>query len=275
MMLQDNPTPGRTVSAMSSWGTAIFAEDTAVAVLDFYLSKLQDQVSDDQAAADTVAAFTFIGDDPAFWIALAAAQSQLGRLDANTKDRAVAFIDAGHGLDPFTGADRELRAQHLDKLRQQLTRRRQSTRRRIRPPAGHQTDLRAGAILSVMTKHRRVAVLRVIRVESTRAGKYPVVQLLSWSATYHPNTDDFRDLRPRTVQVADDDQLALDGAAGDVPPITLAVRTPPSGEPTWSHLRFRDCGSGGLRRADRDAPVDADVTWAQLRTRLDVEPPEA
>jgi hypothetical protein len=259
---------------MSSWGTAIFADDTAVAVLEFYLSRLEEQVADEQATAETLAAFTLIHHDPTFWIALAAAQSQLGRLDPSTKEHALELLDAGQGLEPFSGSDRELRRQHRAVLRKQLTRRRQPARRRVRPPRGHVTDLRAGTILSVMTKHRRVAVLRVIRVETTPSGKHPVVQLLSWNAHHHPAADQWRALRPRTPPVVDTDQLALDDTA-QAPPVTLAVLTPPSGEPSWSHLKFRHCGRGGVRATDRDAPVDAEVSWALLRTRLDSEPPEA
>jgi hypothetical protein len=68
---------------VGTWGTGIFADDTAADVRDGWREALLDGLSDDEATARVVTQFADALDDPddgiVVWLALAAAQMQTGR----------------------------------------------------------------------------------------------------------------------------------------------------------------------------------------------------
>ncbi|QNN52758.1 DUF4259 domain-containing protein [Nocardioides mesophilus] len=111
---------------MGAWGPAIFSDDTAADVRGDYRELLEDQVSDEEATRRVIAEYERLDQDEAhvLWLALAAAQHQVGRLDEDVKRRAVGVIDSEVGLELWaeTGP-KELakRKAALSRLREQLT----------------------------------------------------------------------------------------------------------------------------------------------------------
>lgn len=88
---------------MGAWGPAIFSDDTAADIRGSYRELLEDQVPDDEATREVLSRYADVGDDAdeghVLWLALAAAQHQVGRLDEDVKQRALAIIDSGRGLE--------------------------------------------------------------------------------------------------------------------------------------------------------------------------------
>src|SRR4051812_20834294 len=89
-----------TMAAVSSWGAGIFASDEAADVRDDYRALLEDKVPGDLATRRVIEGFASSAgsDDPTLWIALAASQHQVGRLEDHVRDRAVEMIDSGDAL---------------------------------------------------------------------------------------------------------------------------------------------------------------------------------
>ncbi|WP_127783698.1 DUF4259 domain-containing protein [Rhodococcus sp. X156] len=111
---------------MGAWGTEIFSDDTAADVRGDYRELLEDEVPDEEATRRVVAEYQYLDQDQAhvLWLALAAAQHQVGRLDEEVRRRALDVIDSGEGLQLWEEAgSTELagRKAALAALREQLT----------------------------------------------------------------------------------------------------------------------------------------------------------
>lgn len=76
---------------MGAWGPAIFSDDTACDIRSDYRELLEDGVDDAEATRRVISEYQHLGDDEAhvLWLALAAAQSALGRLDDSVKSEAL------------------------------------------------------------------------------------------------------------------------------------------------------------------------------------------
>lgn len=117
-----------------------------------YRQLLQDRVPDDEATRNTIAAWPDLEPDevPVLWLALAAAQSRLGRLEPEIRDRALAVIDSDEELSRWQRhgtAGLAARAAALAELRAQLTGP-QPPRRAVRRPYRYVTDLQPGTVLA-------------------------------------------------------------------------------------------------------------------------------
>lgn len=90
---------------MGAWGTGIFSSDLATDVRSELREQIEDGTAIDVATAGIIARYQVASIDPdeaiAFWTALAAAQAQLGLLQPEVRDRAIAMIDAGGDLHLF------------------------------------------------------------------------------------------------------------------------------------------------------------------------------
>ena len=88
---------------MGAWGTAIFADDTASDVRDEWRDAILDELSPEDATQRLLESFAEYLEDAetesVFWMALAAAQMETGRLLPEVRDRALAIIDAGGDVD--------------------------------------------------------------------------------------------------------------------------------------------------------------------------------
>ncbi len=175
---------------MGSWGTAIFSDDTASDIRGEYRELLEDQVPDAEATQRVIAAYQHLDADEEhlLWLALAAAQSPLGRLEEDVKARALDVIDTGRGLELWAEAgDKELakRQAVLAKLRAQLTGP-QPARKVVRRPWRHETDLRPGDVLSFTASNGQMVLFRVARVDDQRVGAAPIVEELDWTGRTLP-----------------------------------------------------------------------------------------
>lgn len=97
---------------MGAWGPGIFSDDVAEDIRSDYRELLEDQVPDDEATRRIIGSYEVLDSDEehVLWLALAAAQASLGRLDDAVKQRALDVIDHGRRLERWVEA-RTTRAQ--------------------------------------------------------------------------------------------------------------------------------------------------------------------
>jgi hypothetical protein len=88
-----------TLSDVGAWGTAIFDDDTAADVRgewrDAILEGLTAEEASDRLRASFKHALADQDESKIFWLALAAAQMETGRLQDDVRDRALAIIEGG------------------------------------------------------------------------------------------------------------------------------------------------------------------------------------
>lgn len=219
---------------MGAWGPAVFSDDTAADVRSAYRELLEDEVPDLEATSRVVAAYRQLDadDQPVFWLALAAAQSQVGRLDDQVKARALDVIDSGQGLERWQEAGPKQLARRvaaLAKLREQLTGP-QPPRKALRRPWRHETDLRPGDVLSFTASTGAVTLLRVARIDDHRLGAAPVLEWLDWHGTERPGDRTLRRLRARKV--------AFPGLGGPAQPDTYRVARFRAKDADWRDAGF-------------------------------------
>jgi len=176
---------------MGAWGPGLWSDDTACDVRTAYREALEDGLADAEAQAKVLSDFAadLADADSAsvVWLALAAAQARLGRLDPRVRDHAVDAIDSGSDIrrwehDPSMRKKRET---VLVKLRQELVGR-QRPPTKVRRPARVTTSLIAGDVLSYRAPSGRHYLLAVRAVNASRYGTFPIVHLLDFEGTSLP-----------------------------------------------------------------------------------------
>jgi hypothetical protein len=91
---------------LGTWGPGIFSDDTAADVRGDFRELVEGGVPDDEATARVVDRYRdALGDEEhLLWLAPAAAQAQVGRLDEHVRARALEVIDGGGGLEEWEPA---------------------------------------------------------------------------------------------------------------------------------------------------------------------------
>jgi hypothetical protein len=242
-------------------GPGIFSDDTAADVRDEYVEMLEDGIDDSEAQQRLLRGYSGLDDEQHIvWLALAATQVRLGRLTDDVKERALAVIDSGEGLEAWSEAGPKALAGRnavLAKLRTDLTGA-QPARKATRRPWRHVTDLQAGDILALpVGAADHIVLLRVARIEDDRVGVAPIIERLDWSGSVLPGTAALRELQAR-VSVAP-------GSLGGSPrPETYGVARHRRKDP--------DHGDEGFRVVAHVEPLDVDAHvqawtlthWAQF-----------
>ena len=173
---------------MGTWGVAIFSDDIASDVRDRYREHLGDGVPDAEATRLVLEAFVEeLADDetaPNVWLALATAQSRVGRLEDLVRDEAIRVIDAGTDLlrwreDPRLMAKRQAA---LAGLREELIGP-QRPRRRVPKPVRSVWPWEPGSIVSFRRDDGRHLLLRVKATQGQHGvggGRWGIFEVLDW-----------------------------------------------------------------------------------------------
>lgn len=253
------------IAAMGAWGPGIFSDDLACDVRSDYRDLLEDRVPDDEATQRVIATYLGLDADemPVMWLALAAAQSQAGRLDHEVKARALEVMDTGQGLQVWEEAGpRELAARTaaLERLRGQLTGP-QPARRTVRRRWKSQTDLVAGDVLSYVTDTGAMTLLRVLLVDDHRLGANPIIEWLDWSGTSPPESDAVAQLTARL-------QTYWPGLPPR--PTTFLVLRSRKKDPDWSDCGFERIYHLPPRPHDSEAAgwMSTSLSWVALAKDL-------
>ena len=248
---------------MGAWGPGIFSNDTASDVRSEYRELLEDQIPDEEASQRVIASNADLDPDEQheLWLALAAAQHQVGRLDDEVRRKALAVIDGEQGLELWAeaGADAlRKRRQALAKLADQLTGP-QPGPKKLRRPWRHETDLVPGAVLSYTASNGQMALLRVLRIDLTREGAAPILERLDWDGTRIPAPRRLRRLKPRT-RVTDYAPPRLE---------RYRVARFRKKEPDYTDCDFEIVASLEPRPEDKDVQPAIYNYWRSLQTALE------
>lgn len=90
---------------LGTWGTAIFSDDLACDIKDDYIKHIiKGRTSEEATELLKNEVLPELEDDelPVFWIALAMAQWQKGRLVDEVKDKAISYLDSGGDLERWS-----------------------------------------------------------------------------------------------------------------------------------------------------------------------------
>lgn len=252
---------------MGASDSSIFDDDLAWDVREVYRRLLQDRVPDDEATRRAIAAWPDLGPDevPVFWLALAAAQSRLGRLEPEVRDRALAVIDSGEDLALWQRHGPEVvagRASVLAVLRAQLTGP-QGPRRAVRRPYRYVTDLQPGDVLVWRASTGVVVPLRVMQVSDEREMSAPFLEQLAWDGPDVPAPDVLAGL-PRAARPARTED-------GHQPEPVYAPFKHRRRDPDWSDVGFTVCGSIPPRPGDDGdlVPGTSFLQWVGLPFHLE------
>jgi hypothetical protein len=174
---------------VGTWGVGLFDDDIASDVRAEWRDAILGGASPEEATAALTSSFADLLRDPddstIFWMALAAAQSETGRLLPEVRDRALEIIDAGGDVERWaeTGAARARRRQRVlarlaDKLRGP-----QPPPKRLRPPRpppGVRFDI--GDVVHLRDGESGAEALAVVvdEEEYPRGSFQPVIEVLLW-----------------------------------------------------------------------------------------------
>lgn len=184
---------------MGAWGTGIFQDDTASDLREEYRDHIGNGLSAEEAKARVLRNYASSlanpGEDGVVWLALAATQWKLGRLDEETLQRALHIIDSGSDLERWSTAkkDQAARKAALETLRTQITSP-QPPQRKIRQRILCQCEWKIGELVALRLLSGKYTVLRVIGHHLDRGGKYPVCELLDWTGDTLPADEVLREL---------------------------------------------------------------------------------
>ena len=254
------------IGAMGSWGPAIFSDDLACDVRGDYRELLEDNVPDDEACRRVIESYRHLDPDEAhvFWLALAATQASLGRLDDRVRERALEVIDTGRGLQLWEEAGTAgvgKRKAALAKLRDQLTSP-PVARKTVRRPWRYITDLEPGDVLAFTASNGSVAVLRVARVDEHRVNVASIIQWLDWDSKALPTARERRRLRVRL------DRRGPQIAHG---PATFRVSKYRKKDPDWREIGLELLERGETRHGDKEATGRSHTAWSGLAANLERE----
>lgn len=188
---------------VGSWGTAIFSDDFAADIRGDWREAIVDGEDPAEVTRRLVDRYGQDGRDPderiVFWLALAAAQMETGRLDAAVRDRALALIDAGGDVARWREEGEALARQRervLRRLAEQLRgpqpkpkRLRKTTPRAVRFAVGEAVHLRRS---DGMTNF--VAIVVAHADGYPRGTVDPVVELVIWEEDRSPTASELSQL---------------------------------------------------------------------------------
>jgi hypothetical protein len=182
---------------MGAWGTGVFQDDSACDIRDDYRAFVGNGLSGREATARILTQYASLLADPnesgLAWLALAATQWKLGRLEAETLIHALQVIDSGSDLARWKGNPKELakRRAALEKLRSQIVSL-QPAEKKVRKQILESCDWPVGAVISYRLPSGNLAVLRVIGYHTDKGGRTPVCELLDWTGTELPSKETLR-----------------------------------------------------------------------------------
>jgi hypothetical protein len=208
------------VALLGAWGTAIFADDTASDIRDEWRDAVLDRLSAEDATQRLLESFDEYLEDAEteklFWMALAAAQMETGRLLPEVRDRALAIIDAGGDVDRWReDGDASLARQRervLERLAAKL-RGPQPKPKRLRRPVALSVPLELGDVVRVRAQREgenEALVVVVGHGEGLAPGELnPIVAPLAWDGRKLPKRDRIASLPFLPDPVAPDKPLLI------------------------------------------------------------------
>lgn len=172
---------------MGTSGPKVFDSDMAADVRSEYRDLVAEGLEGASATDRLLEAYSDWADDPDvgpdFWIGLAVAQAEVGRLEERVRDRALAHVDDGADAARFVVKDQvAARREVLAKVRQTLTGP-QKTPTRVRKRPKSICPYEVGDVLRVTLTDGHHILLCVQGIFRDRGGAAARVVVLDWSDT--------------------------------------------------------------------------------------------
>jgi len=187
---------------VGTWGTAIFAGDTASDVRDEWRECDMEGLGPEEATARVVTqlrgAFDDEDDGIVAWLALAAAQMETGRLQPAVRDRALALIDAGGDVARWQEENPGLARRREQVLRRLATKLRapQPEPKRLRPPSlVAAVPFNLGDVIRLRNPDNGSEALFIVVDHISESGRRsavppPVLEVLLWEGGEVPSADE-------------------------------------------------------------------------------------
>jgi hypothetical protein len=179
---------------MGAWGAALFADDDAADLREDYRAYLAEAQSDagatDLAARNYDASLDRPGETTAFWLALAAIQWRMGRLDPRVKAVCLTIIDSGLDLEKWANSpDRGKRVAVLAKLRRMISSSLPPARAMPKPMPMRLPGWKFGEVVGYRMANGKYALLHALNYRgwSTDGVRAPVASILSWFSEAVPD----------------------------------------------------------------------------------------
>lgn len=175
---------------MGTWGTGIFADDLAADVRADWRDAVTEGLSPADATARLIARYRGSIDDSdesaRFWMALAAAQSETGRLQDDVRDRALHIIAQGADIEQFEPQDRGRRRKAVESLGKKLAGPQRATVK-LKESKAQSSPVSVGDVIQVRGQKRSVLYLVVGLTPGWPSGtQWPVVAALRTSGDEVP-----------------------------------------------------------------------------------------
>lgn len=181
---------------MGTWGTGIFSNDLASDIRSEFRNKIGFGKSPSDVTNELVLEHQDYLDDSevycVFWIALAATQWDLGRLQENVKNKALEIIDSKRDLSRWQEnlKDQKKRGIVLQKLKEKLLSP-QPEAKKIPIPFIIQTKMEVGDLLMYKHKSDKYILLRVIEIQQDNRGdRYPRIEVLDYFSKKQPDKNE-------------------------------------------------------------------------------------
>ena len=194
---------------MGTWGTSIFSDDFAADIKGEFRDKIANGISPAVATTELISEYTEELDDPdeaiVFWLALAAAQWKLGRLQDIVKQKALEVLSAGTAADRWADNEKDYqkRLVVLDKLKSQLLGD-QPVPKKIKKPFLRETKMEPGDLLSYHCSDGNIAIIRVLDIKQDYCGdRYPELEILDHFNTSMPELNVIRELGRKIKAVSE------------------------------------------------------------------------
>jgi hypothetical protein len=169
---------------MGTWGPALFSDDIASDLREDFRDAIADGLSPAAATDKILAEYRPDPADPScaatVWLALAATQWKLGRLEVRVRDAALAAIDGGGAIAAWMGTKDEARRRRiLADTRAQLLSPPPSPRR-VRRNLPCTCDWHPGDLVAYRTLGGNQIILQIQMLHTDKGGTYPSLEVLDW-----------------------------------------------------------------------------------------------
>jgi hypothetical protein len=245
---------------MGTWGTGIFADDLAADVRGDWRDALVEGLSSSDASARLLERFKEAASDrdesPRFWMSLAAAESETGRLEEWVRDRALAIIDSGADVEQFDPQDQARRRKAITSLAEKL-RGPQRAPVKLSRPRPQASPVAVGDVIRIRgTKRLALFVVVGMREGWPPGSEWPVLAGLRWEGVEVPQPEDL--LQLPLVRDRSESSLVPN------PVVTYSAVSGPTRGPR-SYPNFGEVVAHGIIRTDAPAIPEAGSQDAQLQ----------
>lgn len=183
---------------MGTWGPALFSDDTACDVRDRFTGLIGDGLEAAAATKQLLGEWEEELRDPdmgtVIWLALAATQWKLGRLQRDVHEKALDVIDSGADLRRWEEAGLTgKRERVLLKLRDQLMSP-QPPVKKVKQQFRDSSEWEVGDVIAYRLRSGQYTLFRMIGAHTDQGGTSPIFEMLDWVGPEIPSPEIVRRL---------------------------------------------------------------------------------